>query len=187
MKLEPDETDYQYLMSEDDAGGAALHEASATYDAPPPQVEAALRRYLEIQRNMKKLEDERQGLRDVLVQHMKTKRSNIWDTKVDDAGVNVKCYSFTEVKYDEALLRERLGERYVEILDLDVKKLKEHLPEVKPFLTSLLPLVGTPSREKIRDVCEQGSMEPGVFRGAFSKTENQRLTVTPSYNNSARK
>ena len=184
----PDDTDYQYLMSDDETDGGELCETSTTYDVPPPpEVEAALRRYLEIQRQQKKLEDERQGLRDVIIQHMKARRTGLWDTKVDDTKVNVKSFSFIEVVYDEALLRERLGERYVEILDLDVKKLKEHLPEVKPLLKSLLPLVGTPSRERIRDVCEQGSMEPGMFKGAFTNTETQRLTVTPSYGNYTRK
>ena len=163
-------------------GDCFVQEASVAYDVSP-QVEATLRRYLEIQKQLKQLEDERQVLRDILVRHMQARRSTYWRTNVDGASVDIRSIPQTVVTYNESLLRERLGNRYNEILELDLKKLKDHLPEAQPLLASLLPIVGTPSREKIRDACEQGRMTPDEFKGAFTKTETQRFAVAPTRNN----
>ena len=141
-------------------------------------VDDALRRYLLIQKTMKQLEDERQALRDHLVRHMNQHRRTLWQTKVDDTEVNVRCQPLTTITYNEPLLRERLGARYVEILDVDLKKLKDRIEDVKPLLAPLLPFVGTPSREKVRDAIESGRLETSAFEGAYAKTETQRFMVT---------
>ena len=141
-----------------------------------------LRRYVAIQRQAKQLEEEKQALRDRLVLHMSQQRRTWWKTQMDGTDINVKCTPITEVTYNELLLRERLGDRYVEILDVDLKKMKDHLPEAQPLLAPLLNLVGTPSREKVRDAIERGRIEPRLFDGAYTKTETHRFAVSSSRN-----
>jgi len=154
----------------------AVGETPVTYATP--QINDALRRYLSIQREMKKLEDERLSLRDIIARHMHTQQKTLWNTKVDEADVGVRCIPQTVITYDEHVLRERLGNRYTEILDVDIKKVKEHLAEATPLLAPILGLIGTPSREKVRDAIEQKRLDVHLFDGAYTKTETQRFAVT---------
>ena len=189
----PDENQNPYPLPGDDTDNdleeiqqpaGMVRETPAAYGTPSQtQVEASLRRYLAIQKMMRELEDERQTLRDRLVCHMNAQRKTAWQTKVDDTDVNIRCVPQTVVAYNEPVLRERLGIRYVEILDVDLKKLKEHLSDAAPLLNPLLPFIGTPSREKVRDAIEQGRIEPRLFEGAFTKTETHRFAVVPSRGN----
>jgi hypothetical protein len=138
-----------------------------------------LRRYIAIQRETKRLEEERQTLRDVIIRHMRTRQWTFMKRTIDAEEIGIRCVPQTVVTYNEPLLRERLGNRYAEILDVDIKKVKDNLPNVTPLLSPVLALVGTPSREKVRDAIEHGRLESRLFEGAFTKTEKQQFAVMP--------
>jgi len=157
-----------------------VNEPAGVYGTP--NLEDTLRRYIAIQRETKKLEDERQTLRDAIVRHMQARQKTHWRTTVDAEEVGIRCIPQTVVTYNEPLLRERLGSRYAEILDVDLKKVKDNLPSVTPLLSPVLSLVGTPSREKVRDAIEHGNLNPRLFDGAFTKTEKQQFAVVPGPN-----
>jgi len=154
-----------------------VREPSGSYGTS--NLEDALRRYVAIQRETKRLKEEQQALRDVIARHMQAQRKMHWNTTVDAEEVGIRCIPQTVVTYDEPLLRERLGNRYAEILEIDIKKLKENLPNVTPLLSPVLNLVGTPSREKVRDAIETGGLDPNLFKGAFTKTEKLQFAVSP--------
>jgi len=117
-------------------------------------------------------------LRDVIARYMQTRQKTHWQTLVDAEEVGIRCIPQTVVTYDEPLLRERLGNRYAEILEIDIKKLKDNLADVTSLLSPALDRIGTPSREKVRDAIETGGLDPNLFKGAFTKTEKLQFAVS---------
>lgn len=55
--------------------------------------------------------------------------------------------------------------------------MKKHIDEITPYLSDVLPLVGSPDSEKVRDAVETGRIDAGLFEGAFEKTTSTRLAV----------
>ena len=75
------------------------------------------------------------------------------------------------------MLQQRLGDKYIQILEPDVAKIKAHLTEVTPLLAPLLPQVGSPTREKVKAAVEAGAVERHAFDGAFTKTDSSVFSV----------
>jgi hypothetical protein len=140
-------------------------------------VQEALKRYVEIQEEVAKLESEKKRWRDVLVSHMQATGQSMWTPTLDTKQLTVRYYPKTTVKYDEALLQQRLGDKYIQILEPDVAKIKAHLTEVTPLLAPLLPQVGSPTREKVKAAVEAGAVERHAFDGAFTKTDSSVFSV----------
>lgn len=140
-------------------------------------VQEALKRYVEIQESVASLEDEKKKLREVLVAHMQETGQSIWTPALDNKQLTVRYFSKTTVKYDEALLQQRLGDKYVQILEPDLAKIKVHLAEAAPLLQPLLQNIGTPSREKVKAAIESGSVDRHAFDGAFTKTDSSVFSV----------
>jgi hypothetical protein len=84
----------------------------------------------------------------------------------------------TTVKYDEAVLRERLGARIKAILDLDYRKVKEHRGAVLELLGDKLVDVGKVSQIRVREAVASGAVSAAEFKGTFQKTESDRLTIS---------
>ena len=99
-------------------------------------------------------------------------------TRVDEQGFKVSRREKVEIIYDEDLLASRLGERYRDILMVDPKKVRKHLGEVAPLLSSKLDLVGTPNRDKVRESIESGALQVEDFAGNFEKTVTPMVYVS---------
>jgi hypothetical protein len=140
-------------------------------------VQEALKRYVEIQEEAAKLETEKKKWRDVLVAHMQQTGQSMWTPTLDNKQLTVRYYPKTTVKYDEVLLQQRLGDKYSQILEPDLAKIKAHLAEVTPLLQPLLNQVGTPSREKVKSAVESGAVERNAFDGAFTKVDSSVFSV----------
>lgn len=140
-------------------------------------VQEALKRYVEIQEEVAKLETEKKRWRDVLVAHMQATGQSMWTPTLDNKQLTVRYYPKTTVKYDEVLLQQRLGDKYSQILEPDLAKIKAHLGEVAPLLAPLLPQVGSPTREKVKAVVESGVVDRHAFDGAFTKTDSSIFSV----------
>ena len=69
-----------------------------------------------------------------------------------------------EIRYDENLLRAKLGKEYDRILQPDMAKIRHHLTELGPALTPYLEKIGSPSREKIRQLVSSGEISIDVFQ-----------------------
>lgn len=142
-----------------------------------PDVEKALRRYLEIQKQERELREEKKVLQESLGNHLKQADATRWLPCIDGETLRVTRTLVTEITYDEQLLGERLGERYARILTPDSKKLKEHMDQATQLLQPILPQVGTPDRTRVQLAIEQGVIDKSEFAGAFTKTEKVRVAV----------
>jgi len=143
-----------------------------------PELEKTLSRYLEIQQEERRLAEEKNRLREVLMAHMDRTGRNFWFPVLAGQELKVRYSSTTQVRYDEELLRQRLAERYVRVLAPDPRKVREHLAEVEPCLEPVLAIIGSPTPDKVRAAILAGVVAKEEFRGAFEKSLKRLLVVS---------
>lgn len=149
----------------------------STRDTARIDTTAAIRRYMEIQREIAQLEREKERLRDSLAKELEGKVPAKWRTTVDGKPLVVTHQLKTVVRYDEPLLRERLGEKYVEILEVDGGKLRKNRELVRPLLMPVLERVGIPVAVRVENAIRTGALTVDAFRGAFQKTITPYVSV----------
>jgi hypothetical protein len=140
-------------------------------------VQEVLKRYVEIQEAVAKLETEKKQCREVLMAYMRETEQSLWSPSLDSKQVTVRYYPKTTIKYDEELLKQRLGDKYLHLLEPDMAKIKAHLHEVSPLLQPALQQIGSPSREKVKAAVEAGTIDRKAFEGAFTKVDASVFSV----------
>lgn len=135
-----------------------------------PNVERLLVRYLQIQDEMRQLDEEKASLNRQLCEHMAGYRQPCWFPTVAGQTLKIRVRHEVQVLYDEDLLRQRLGERYVQILRADPTKVRRHLAAVEDLLRPALDRVGSPDRDRVRTAVESGIVPRDAFSGAYEKT-----------------
>ena len=143
-----------------------------------PEIEAVLRRYMEIQQEERRVQEEKRSLQLALFEYLKDAPGREWHVTVADRRVKVTHDESTRVTYDEKALAARLGARYLEILAVDPKKLREQERLVEPYLRPVLLQIGSPDRDKIRKGIEAGLFSSEDFKGAFVKTVKPFIAVS---------
>ncbi len=145
---------------------------------PSPELTAVLREYEEIQREEKALKERKTALKDKLAAHMQALRATEWMPQVDGRSFKVRYRETVVINYDEETLRQRLGERYRQVLGPDLRKLRHHLDEVAPLLEPQLGIIGSPVPDKVKAAIASGLVSADEFKGAFEKTEKQYIAVS---------
>ncbi len=142
-----------------------------------PEVEQLLVRYLQIQEEVRRLEEEKGQLRDRLAGYLAEYQSPFWCPVVAGQPLRIRVRHEIDIEYNEELLRERLGDRYAQILRPDPAKIRRNLPAVETLLQPALALVGSPHRDSVRDAIERGAVPRDAFAGAFTKVSRTNITV----------
>jgi len=153
---------------------------SEPYEGKPeltPEIEATLKRYRAVQEEQKRLGEEKQELKQKILDHISTRSNMQW--LVDVGGERLKIVSRPEsvVKYDEDVLRQRLGNRYRAILSPDMKKIKAELPKATQLLDPIIEEIGSPDAEKVKKAFQDGVVAKEEFAGAFEKERRNRFAV----------
>lgn len=143
----------------------------------PVGTEALIRRYMEIQLEIALLEQERERLRNTLVHELEGKVPPRWHSVIDGKPMLIVHERKTTVRYDEPLLKERLGERYTEILEIDATKVRKNRELVRPLIAPVLDRVGTPAAARVEAAIRSGSLTIDSFKGAFSKTVTPYISI----------
>jgi hypothetical protein len=143
----------------------------------PVEIEKALRRYLEIQAEEQQLKQEKHDLREKIGEHMADLQMKYWYPKIDGQALKVRYNETTAIEYNETLLHDRLGDRYLSILAPDQRKIRANLDKLESLFTPVLSLVGSPSPEKVRLAIEKGIVNKESFTGAFKKTVKRFVAV----------
>ena len=136
-----------------------------------------IRRYMQIQQEIAALEKEREQLRDSLVNGLEGKVPEKWNSLIDGKTVLVVHRRKITVHYDERLLRDRLGGRYAEILEIDGTKIRKNRELVRPFLAPVLDRIGTPAAARVEAAIHSGSLPVEVFKGAFHKEVTPYISI----------
>ena len=161
-----------------DSSGFAPRRDYARIDAPvTPEIERVLQRYLEIQRQDQALQQEKNELQQALARYLERAPDGMWFPTVAGTPVKVRYTREMVIEYNEPVLRQRLGERYVHVVKPDVRKIRSHLAELEPLLAPALAEIGSPDRERVRAAVEQGLVRTEEFAGAFRKQTRARVAV----------
>ena len=141
------------------------------------EIEKALRRYLEIQAEEQKLKQEKNDLREKIGEHMADLQMKYWYPEIDGQALKVRYNETTTIEYNETLLHDRLGDRYLSILAPDLRKIRANLDKLESLFIPALSLVGSPSPDKVRVAIENGIVNKESFTGAFKKTVKRFVAV----------
>ncbi|MBN1673776.1 MAG: hypothetical protein JXR37_22200 [Kiritimatiellae bacterium] len=141
------------------------------------ELEAVLARYVEIQQEAQRLQDEKTRLREQLAEHMERSGCEFWQPLVRGLPLRVRLRKTVEIEYDEQRLHDVLGERYRLILAPDLRKLRRNLGRVAAQLEPVLDLVGSPAPDRVRAAIKQGRVHADEFAGAFKKTTKRSVAV----------
>jgi len=153
-------------------------EANTAASGLPVEIENALRRYVEIQKEAAALQEEKYRLRDQIGDYMRRKDAAVISPEVDGERLSVRNTVKTVVTYNEALLKERLGSNYKLILWPDPAKIKKNLPCVAPLLMPIIEEVGSPSQDAVKAAIANGKIDKDVFSGAFEKRQTHLFAVS---------
>jgi hypothetical protein len=151
---------------------------TATTPEMTPEIEEALKRYIDIQAEQTRLQEEKARLQERLKSFLAPTGGTQWQVALADERLKVIYREKTDVEYDEDVLRERLGDRYRMILSPDVRKIKAALGGLKGALEPYLPQIGSPDSSKVRDAVQSGLVTTDEFHGAFVKRRRQTVAVT---------
>ena len=141
------------------------------------ELQVVLAEYRLIEEQLEYLEQQKQILREKIRGLLENERRNHYFLVVDNEPVALDLKKHTEVRYNEALLRQRLGPRYVRVLAPDLKKIRQHLQEITPALTPYLDRIGAPSRDIIKQLILSGEFSTSEFQGTFEKVQKTTLYV----------
>lgn len=136
-----------------------------------------LARYSEIEQKLAALNEEREQIRTQIKSHLLGTGRHFLVAHQPNESFEIEVKHRVNVTYDEAKLKQRLGERYRLILEPDLKKLRQNLPQLKPALTPYLELIGSPTKERVQEKITSGEMQLDDFRGAFEKTSVDTLYI----------
>ena len=164
----------QNEMQSKNSDGQELAQPDTTM---PAETAKAIRRYMEIQREMARLEQEKEDLRDLIAKELDGQVPGSWRPTLDAKPLIVMHGYRTTVKYDEDILRERLGDRYHAILELDGTKIRKNRELVRPLLESVLDQIGTPQAARVESAIRAGIVTAEEFRGAFKKTTTPFVSI----------
>lgn len=143
----------------------------------PTEIEDVLSRYGEIQVQEQALKAEKALLQDRIAAYMERTEKAVWFPVVGSQRLKVRYRKTVVVEYDEETLRRRLGPRYESILAPDLRKIRQHLPELQATLVPFMPMIGSPSADRVRDAIQEGAMKAEEFSGAFRKTTRRFVAV----------
>ncbi len=141
------------------------------------EIEETLKEYTQLQQEEQALKERKHALQERLKAHLRSDERNIWYPEVDGIRLKVSYRSVPQVEYDEEKLRTRLGDRYHALLEPDIKKLRAELPALEGELEPLLDRIGSPSPEKVKAAVESGTVSADEFKGAFTKTVREYISV----------
>lgn len=141
------------------------------------ELQVILAEYRLIEEQLEYLEQQKRILREKIRGLLESEGRNHYFLVVDNEAVALDLKKHTEVRYNEALLRQRLGPRYVRVLTPDLKKIRQHLQEITPALAPYLDKIGTPSREMIKQLILSGEFSTSEFQGTFEKVQKKILYV----------
>jgi DNA repair exonuclease SbcCD ATPase subunit len=141
------------------------------------EIAETLKEYTQIQQEELRLKERKQALQEKLKTHLRRDDTHVWFPEVSGMRLKVSYRSVTQVEYNEENLRARLGNRYRTLLEPDLKKLRAELLNLGNELEPLLERIGSPSPERVKAAVEAGTVSTDEFRGAFTKTVKEYISV----------
>lgn len=154
-----------------------MHHANSMSAVSITDAETLAKRYMQIQQEIAALEQEKERIRDSLVKTLDGKVPERWHSTIDGKPVVIIHCHKTVVRYNESLLKERLGDRYVDILEIDAVKVRKNRELVRSYVAPVLETIGTPNAARVKASIQKGLIGLESFAGAFKKTSTPYISI----------
>lgn len=141
------------------------------------EMEAVLREYTQLQKQEQMLKEHKHELQEKLKAHLRGDDKRVVYPEIDGIRLKVSYRNVPQVEYYEDELRKRLGGRYHDLLEPDIRKLRAELPNLEKELEPLLDRIGSPSPDKVKAAVKSGMVSADEFKGAFRKTTREYVSV----------
>ena len=96
---------------------------------------------------------------------------------VDRCVLHIRCEPKTVYKFDDQLLRNRLGRAYYGILEPDTQKMKAHMDEVVRCLAPIIHKIGVPSGKRLDAAIRAGRISSDLVEGAVTRQSDFSFAV----------
>jgi len=114
------------------------------------------------------LEQQKLQLKTQIQQYLESLQQSSISIPLDDERVSLELKQQTSIEYDEKLLKRRLGDTYLDILEIDAVKLRKWSMDTNE-LSDYMDDVGAPSPKKIEVMIENGTLDESDLAGTFKK------------------
>jgi len=108
---------------------------------------------------------------------MNDQNITFWAPEVDGEKLAITSVNKIKIDYDEALLQERLGEKYRKILAPDLIKIGKNLETLTRLFDPVIEQIGSPTPEKVKWAVESGFIERTVFNGTYDRSTQLSVRV----------
>lgn len=142
------------------------------------EFQANVARLLELRELEQQIAAEQKEIREEIGRYLEARALKGWNGQVLGQQVRVVRQERSQVTYNEALLQQRLGERYRSLLSLDRKEMTKREAEVMAWLGDHALEVARVDRNKVKTAMESGEVKPEEFKGAFERTVTYTVALT---------
>jgi len=132
---------------------------------------------------IEKLEDNKKEIRREILELMKNANMHETFILLNEKKYRLKWNSTSKVIYDDAVLKERFGNKILSILKVDYNKFKKYSNLNQYFPAEVLKEIGSVSKDLVKIAVQNGEFTVKDFAGAFSKDEKETLYVSVFENN----
>jgi hypothetical protein len=143
-----------------------------------PLLQELLTRYASVERQLAALNEEREAIRSEIKSIILSTGQDTWRVAHQQENYKVHVARRINVIYDEEKLKQRLAARYPLVLEPDLRKIRQNLDRLRSSFEPHLELIGSPSRERVRESIESGQLTAQNFQGAFEKRCTETLYIS---------
>lgn len=130
---------------------------------------ANVERLMELKELEEQIAREQAEIRAEIGQYLEGRSAKSWVGQVHGREIRVTRQERVQVTYDEPLLRQRLGDRFRQVIGLDRKLLTAREDEVLQWLGDRAYEVAHVDRSKVKEALERGDVSSDEFKGAFER------------------
>ena len=150
---------------------------------PHEDLRVLLRCYVNIQSETRRLESERVKLKNKISAILAADGRNVLDYNLDGEKLRIRCEPRATYEIDTQALRQRLGARFYDMLEIDTRRLKENMEEALERLRPMLGKIGVPSGRKIDAAIASGHLDPSLVSDIVKRRQDYAFAVShPSMN-----
>lgn len=146
-----------------------------------PVMRETVKRYLEIQKQERRIRKEKRELQRRLAMICKGAKQRLWPVEINGREVVVSYRYSQSVECDEEMLKERLGERYRHICRVVPALVNKHQDAAGPLLAPIADYVCRPHPDAIMKAIADGHVTRAELKDLVTRNKRDHIRVGSKY------
>jgi hypothetical protein len=156
-------------------------EESMAHPEMSPVMRETVKRYLEIQKQERKIKKEKRELQQRLAVMCKSSKQRLWPVEIGGRVVVVTYWYSQSVECEEEVLKERLGERYLHICQVVPALVNKYQEAAGPLLAPIADYVCRPHPNAIMKAIADGHVTRTELRDLVKRHKRDHIRVGSKY------